>query len=84
MSYPKAPETCNISEKIKVCLFLHLNVCQAEFNVLLPRMCKNSFSIVIGAINYSLLLVFLQNTRNYCLSNNTDAPIIHHSCPKCV
>lgn len=64
--------------------FLHVNVCCIEFNVLLPWMCKNSFSIVIGTINYTLLLVFLQYTRNYCLSNNTDAPIIHHSCPKCV
>lgn len=47
-------------------------------------MCKNSFSVVIRAIDNTLLLMFLQYTRNDCLSNNTDATIIHHSCPKCV
>lgn len=83
MSFPEAPETWSISEKMKACLFASLNACQT-LNVSLPWMCKNSFSIVIGAINYSLLLMFLQYTRNYCLSNDTDAAIIHHSCSECV
>lgn len=51
---------------------------------MLPGVCKNSFSIVIRAIDDTLLLIFLQYPRNYRLSDNTDTTIIHHSCPECV
>lgn len=50
----------------------------------LPGVCKNSFSIVIRAIDNTLLLILLQYPRNDGLSDNTDAPIVHHSRPECV
>lgn len=70
--------------------WLHVLVCTWSPKYLkymfcaLPWVCKNCFSVVIRAIDNTLLLMFLQYTRNNCLSNNTDATIIHHSCPKCV
>lgn len=54
------------------------------YSCALPWVCKNSFSIVIRAIDNTLLLIFLQYPRNDRLSNDTDATIIYHSCPKCV
>lgn len=54
------------------------------FVSVLPGVCTNSFSIIVRAIDYILLLVFLQYPRNDRLSDNTDATIIHHSSPKCV
>lgn len=55
-----------------------------EFRFEVPRVRINSLSIVVGAVDHTLLLVFLQDTRNNRLSNDTDATIIHHGRPECV
>lgn len=44
----------------------------------------NSLSVVVGAVDHTLLLMFLQDTGNNRLSNDTDAAIIHHGRPECV
>lgn len=55
-----------------------------KFHFEVPWVRINSLSIVVGAIDHTLLLMFLQDTGNNRLSNDTDATIIHHGRPECV
>lgn len=51
---------------------------------MLPRMSKHYLAVVIGAVHYTLLLIFLKYPRNDRLCNNSDTAIIHHNCADCV
>lgn len=45
-------------------------------------MSKHVFPVVIGAVDNTLLLIFLQYSGNDGLSDYTDAPIIYHGRPE--
>lgn len=44
----------------------------------------HSLAVVVGAVDDALLLLFLQDTRHYGLSNDADASVIHHYRAECV